>query len=77
MSQDTISVTFTCKKCGGNDLQVLPDDQSDDSLVSCKQCGFEFGRWGDVKYKASEFAANHLTDMARNALKGSKWIKIK
>jgi len=37
-----------CPKCGSNRL-VVPDHSTDDSLVTCADCGAEIGRWGDIR----------------------------
>lgn len=37
-----------CQKCGGTVLSV-PDDATDNSIATCKACGAEIGKYGDVK----------------------------
>jgi predicted nucleic acid-binding Zn ribbon protein len=37
-----------CPKCGSNKF-VVPDHSTNDSLVTCADCGAEIGRWGDVR----------------------------
>lgn len=37
-----------CRKCGGTVLSV-PDNATDDSIATCKSCGAEIGKYGDVK----------------------------
>jgi hypothetical protein len=39
---------FHCRACGGTVLSV-PDNATDDSIASCKACGAEIGKYGDVK----------------------------
>ena len=61
---DELKVSFTCKACGANPATLrLPDDATEDSVVVCKDCGAEFGRWGDVQAAAKEKAAQALRDM--------------
>jgi len=35
-------------KCGSNKF-VVPDHATDDSLVTCGDCGAEIGRWGNIR----------------------------
>lgn len=37
-----------CRACGGTVLSV-PDNATDDSIATCKACGAEIGKYGDVK----------------------------
>lgn len=37
-----------CRKCGGTVLSV-PDNATDSSVATCKSCGAEIGKYGDVK----------------------------
>ena len=37
-----------CPKCGSNKF-VVPDNSTDDSLVTCADCGAEIGRWGNIR----------------------------
>ena len=80
MNTTNVSVTFKCKKCGGNVLDV-PDHPTDDSIVICKSCGVEVGRWGDIKTGATNAVKEKVTesikDAFRDALKGSKGITFK
>ena len=39
---------YSCRKCGGTIIH-LPDNYTDESVASCKACGAEFGRMGDIK----------------------------
>lgn len=56
---ETFNVTFQCLACGTDPvtLTTADDEMTDDSIVSCKSCGHEFGRYGDVKAKARDLAA--------------------
>ena len=76
MNTDHLNVTFECKQCGGTILE-LPDDPTDESIVKCKSCGIEFGRWGDIKAKARDLGADHLRGMVRDTFKGLKGWKMK
>jgi transcription elongation factor Elf1 len=37
-----------CPKCGSNKF-VVPDQVTNDSLVTCTLCGASRGRWGEVR----------------------------
>ncbi|TWI29735.1 hypothetical protein IQ24_03552 [Paracoccus sulfuroxidans] len=71
---DNINVTFKCLSCGTDPISLTTDDDvaTDDSLVRCKSCGQEFGRYGDVKAKAKEIAAEKLRGMVRDTFKNIK-----
>lgn len=69
MSEDGITIEFTCTKCGGSTLTV-PDENSDDAIASCKDCGQAFGRWGDIKAKAMDAAFVEAAKVARASMKG-------
>lgn len=76
MSKDQLEVTFTCQECGGTVLN-LPDDYTDDSIAECKDCGAEFGRWGDIKDKAMGLAKDRVSTMLKDTFKGLKGWKVK
>jgi Protein of unknown function (DUF4236) len=42
-----------CRKCGGTVLSV-PDNATDSSMTTCKSCGAEVGKYGDVKAAGRE-----------------------
>jgi hypothetical protein len=37
-----------CRHCGSNRLSV-PDRATDESIVTCTDCGDEIGLWGEVR----------------------------
>ncbi|WP_454758273.1 ECs_2282 family putative zinc-binding protein [Caulobacter segnis] len=76
MVEDTITTTFECRTCGGPTVLSLPDGYDDDSVASCKNCGQEFGRLGDVKAKAQQEALKHVQGMLRDTFKGLKGWKV-
>ena len=45
---DTHASPLRCRKCGSNRF-VVPDYSTDDSLVTCGDCGAEKGRWGNIR----------------------------
>ncbi len=45
---DTHTCPLRCRKCGSNRF-VVPDHSTDESLVTCTDCGARIGRWGDVR----------------------------
>lgn len=80
MIGDKVSITFTCKICGGTVLE-RPDSPADDSRVKCQSCGADVGSWGELKGVGHE-AAEKVVDKAvqdtlGKALKRIKNIPIK
>ena len=45
---DTHTCPLRCRKCGSNRLTV-PAHSTNESIVTCTDCGAEIGRWGDVR----------------------------
>ena len=43
-----INKPLRCRKCGGNRITV-PAHSTDESIVTCTDCGEDIGRWGDVR----------------------------
>ena len=76
MSKDQISVNFNCSKCGKTTLEVS-EPVTDNSTVKCKSCGAEFGRWRDVKAKATKVVADKVKADFKKAFKGTKGFTIK
>lgn len=61
---DELKVSFTRQACGANPATLrLPDDCTEDSVVVCKDCGTEFGRWGMSRLRRKEKAVEALRDM--------------
>lgn len=78
MADDRITVTFTCKACGKKSTTLsLPDNPTDASIASCKNCGAEVGRYGDIKAQAKKTAVDAMQKRLRSALKGFKGIRVK
>jgi hypothetical protein len=76
MSGDTISVTFECKSCGGTVLS-LPDNPTDDSRATCKSCGADVGRWGDIQAAAQQAGIDHIHGELRGIFEGMKGWTVK
>ena len=63
-----------CRRCGSNRISV-PARSTDESIVTCTDCGDDIGLWGDVrvgildvaKKKSSAKAAAVLRAMAQKA----------
>ena len=62
---DTHASPLRCGKCGSNRF-VVPDHSTDDSLVTCADCGAGIGRWGDVRVGILE-EAKAVTQTGRKA----------
>jgi len=46
--QSDISTLLRCRKCGSNRFTV-PAHSTDESIVTCTDCGDDIGRWGKVR----------------------------
>ena len=71
--------SLTCKKCGRNKF-TIPENPTDDSPVTCADCGSELARWGDVQTAmdkaASEEGPEAVKDVLRKALGGIDGIRF-
>jgi transcription elongation factor Elf1 len=73
--EHTIPVTFECKNCGGNTL-VLPDEATDESVVTCKSCGIEVANWGDIKNASVETVKAQIIEDLKDAFSGTDGFKV-
>lgn len=76
MAKDKITVSFSCKNCGGT-LETAEDNPTDNSIVKCKSCGQTIGTYGQIKAKAFEATKVKVTGMFKDAFKGIKGVKFK
>lgn len=78
MSEDRIDVTFTCQACGTTSTTLsLPENPTDDSIATCKNCGAEVGRYGDIKSHAKKAAVDALRKGLKDTFKSIKGFKVK
>ncbi|WP_438274397.1 ECs_2282 family putative zinc-binding protein [Nitrobacter sp.] len=75
MTTENVSVNFKCPKCGCTSIN-LPDHHTDESHATCKDCGADFGPYGDIKKRAVELVRDKAQEKLRNAFKGVKGFKI-
>lgn len=69
MTDDKLNVRFGCNACGADPtILSVSDPVTDDSLVSCKHCGAEFGSWSTVKAEATAAAISRLDSMVQDVL---------
>lgn len=63
-----ISVSPRCGRCGS---ALSWDDATvtDDTVISCPNCGERIGTYGDLKDAAAEAAANRVNEMLRDIFK--------
>ncbi len=61
------NLTATCVKC--NVALNVADIDDDNSSVTCRQCGTDFGQWGDVKQKLKAMLAENF--------KETPWITVR
>jgi hypothetical protein len=67
MTQDHISVSFSCKKCGTK--LGWPDDAKDALRITCNGCGAPAGTYGELKKAATDAAKDKLEQMLKDAFK--------
>jgi hypothetical protein len=75
MTTENINVNFKCPKCGCATI-VLPDDHTDESHATCKDCAADFGPYGDIKKRAVEVVKDEVNRTIKEAFKGVKGFKI-
>ncbi|TAI61848.1 hypothetical protein [Bradyrhizobium sp. Leo170] len=75
MSTENVSVNFKCPKCGCAIIS-LPDDHTDESHAACKECGADFGPYGDIKKRAVDLVKSEVNRTIKEAFKGVKGFKI-
>lgn len=75
MTTENVNVTFTCPKCGPTTIS-LPDDHTDESHATCKECGADFGPYGDIKKRAVGVVKSEVNRKFKEAFKGVKGFKI-
>lgn len=73
MHIENVPLTVTCPKCGSTDIANLTGD--DDAVVSCSNCGKEFGTAAEVRGKVMADATKQATKVAKKAL-GSTLRKL-
>jgi hypothetical protein len=60
-------LSLSCQKCGSNEL-TIPDEATDDSPVTCSNCGAELARWGDVQAAMHKTAEEKFTESLKDAI---------
>lgn len=68
MAIDNVDVNFKCPKCGCTTI-TLPDNHTDKSHATCKECGADFGPYGDIKKRALNLVKQKVRKDIKNALK--------
>lgn len=75
MTTENIHVNFKCPKCGCTAIS-LPDNHTDESHATCKECGADFGPYGEIKKRAVDVVEDEVNRTIREAFKGVKGFKI-
>ena len=65
---ETIPVSFTCKKCGAK--LTWSDDATDQTRISCVNCGQYFGTYGDLRHTAVEGLKAKIERSFKDLFKG-------
>ena len=63
MSDDktNVSVSLNCEKCGSPGI-IIPDNPSDDSVITCPNCKAEIGTIGQLNARIKEGAFKAVED---------------
>jgi DNA-directed RNA polymerase subunit N (RpoN/RPB10) len=64
------STPLRCRKCGGNKFSVL-NHATNDSPVTCADCGDVIGRWGDFRIGILEEAKGQKIQKRAKAQKAT------
>ena len=64
-----LSVTPQCKICGGTGI-IIPDNPTDDSVITCPNCGATIGTHGEFKAHVELAAVGVVEDMVKDLFKG-------
>ncbi|WP_027518049.1 hypothetical protein [Bradyrhizobium sp. WSM1417] len=75
MTTDNINVNFKCPNCGCTEI-TLPDNHTDESHASCKDCGADFGPYREIKQRALDLVKSDVNRKIKEAFKGVKGFKI-
>jgi hypothetical protein len=67
METDKASVSFNCKQCGTK--LTWSDDAVDSTSIDCKNCGFHFGTYADLRHTAMEALKSRVGSMMEDAFK--------
>jgi hypothetical protein len=62
-----VSATPKCGKCGG-ELETTDDVRTDDSIVTCKDCGARIGTHGEVNAQMREEVMSAAKTIVDNEL---------
>ena len=72
--------TLRCSNCENNTI-CMPENSTDECVVTCPSCGTELGRWGDLITAALDAARENFEKTSNrtlwNALYGADGIESK
>lgn len=79
MDGQQIPVSFSCGKCGSNDI-TIPDNVEESTSIKCNTCGTVLGTWGEIVISAGKHLNESLNEKVKDALregfKDSKYFRI-
>lgn len=67
-----MTVTFSCSSCG-TPIPKLPDDSTDETEVTCANCGLRIGTWGEIKVAGMQKAKDHMQGLMKDAFRKGGW----
>jgi len=62
-----MNTALRCLKCGSNTIS-MPENSTDESLVTCPSCGTELGLWGDLIAAALDTARENFEKTSNQSL---------
>lgn len=68
MDASAVTATPTCAQCGGA-IEIRDEVRTDDSIVTCKECGLEIGKYSDVHAKIRKIAFQGALEAAQPAIR--------
>jgi hypothetical protein len=71
-----LSVTPHCKVCGGAGIDI-PDNPTDDSIITCPSCRAMLGTYGEFKAHLERDAVGAVEGMIEKAFEGLSHITLK
>jgi hypothetical protein len=59
VSPGDLAIGFRCSNCASDEI-IVEDEANDDSVVSCRLCGAEFGTWHKFRELMLKLATDEL-----------------
>lgn len=73
MTDATETLTPTCTKHTPPVALHVADPITDESRVTCPECGDDFGSWAEVKQKMVELRKEQIEQQFRDGMRDAGW----